>query len=372
MQENSANNKIWFLMSRSLSGEATIDEEETLQQMLLQDAVMQQQYDLLKRMWHKEEQPVTAVAGKESTEDISHILKKAKTETAAQVVNMHSKYRYAWRVAAAAAVIILCIGGWYINSSQTAAVIDTQQLEAQNGSRTRTILPDGSNVWLNAGSHISFHKNFTGATREVTLEGEAYFDVVKQPGRPFIVHVSGYDIKVLGTAFNVKSYQTDTTVETTLLRGLVQVTSRGTPGQTPIFLHPNEKLIVHKAPDAGNTATLKPDAAKASAANGLGLYTIQKLDTAQTAEEKIETAWVYNRLEFKGDSFYELSKKLERWYNVTIVFDDEAVQKLNFYGSFETETIQQAFEALKAASNFNYSITDHEIHVGNAGKIKRQ
>jgi ferric-dicitrate binding protein FerR (iron transport regulator) len=86
------------------------------------------------------------------------------------------------------------------------------------------------------------------------LDGEAYFDVVKQPQRPFIVHVSGYDIKVLGTAFNVRSYATDKTVETTLLRGLVEVTKQGKAQQNPIFLHPNEKLIVEKvaAKDAEN------------------------------------------------------------------------------------------------------------------------
>ena len=97
-----------------------------------------------------------------------------------------------------------------------------EKLLSTKGSRSRSLLPDGTTVWLNAGSKLYYENDFNG-TREVRLEGEAFFDVVKQTDRPFIVHTSGIDIKVLGTAFNVKSYPEDKTVETTLYRGLVQV-----------------------------------------------------------------------------------------------------------------------------------------------------
>src|SRR5205085_7287309 len=151
--------------------------------------------------------------------------------------------------------------------------------------------------WLNAGSHVSFNEDFTGKTREVTLDGEAFFDVVKQPERPFIVHVSGYDIKVLGTAFNVKSYAKDKTVETTLIRGVVQVTKHGTQAQKPIILHPNEKLTVEKSA-AENTKKL-PEV-KTSAANpDTTDYKITALNKALHEDERIETAWVYNRLQFR-------------------------------------------------------------------------
>ena len=136
----------------------------------------------------------------------------------------------------------------FFGSSNTAKEEDsTKTLSAENGSRTRTILPDGSTVWVNAGSHISFDNDFKGQTREVTLNGEAYFDVVKNPKQPFIVHVSGYDIRVLGTAFNVKSYPGDKTIETTLLRGLVQVTKQGET-KRPLFFASKSKTGTRPGP----------------------------------------------------------------------------------------------------------------------------
>ena len=115
---------------------------------------------------------------------------------------------------------------------------------AQKGSRTRTILPDGSTVWLNAGSKISYKPGLSGTTREVILEGEAYFDIVKRAGRAFIVHTKEIDISVLGTAFNVKSYPNDKTIETTLIRGLVSITRNSGKPEKPVYLRPHQKFIL--------------------------------------------------------------------------------------------------------------------------------
>jgi len=377
MQDQPSHNSLWFLMARSLSGEATAFEEEQLRQILLQDLVLQQQYDLMKRMWHAAENPQQATNTEEQEEEKQHItriLNLAKTETdpsqELQQPQARSIKKYLYALSAVAAVLILAITAWLFtnNTNNTAGKNDIasanskkQELVAENGSRTRTILPDGSTVWLNAGSHISFNKDLSGKTREVNLDGEAYFDVVKNPQRPFIVHVSGYDIRVLGTAFNVKSYPKDKTVETTLLRGLVQVTKQGVKEQKPIMLHPNEKLTVEKF--AADNATKLPDINTPSANQEINDYKITILNTPQHDEERIETAWLYNRLIFRGEDFTVLADKMERWYNVKIIFDDERVQHLNFTGSFEQETVEQAFAALKAAKSFNYEMEGKEIHV---------
>ncbi|QEC67909.1 DUF4974 domain-containing protein [Panacibacter ginsenosidivorans] len=371
MQDQTSNNGLWFLIARSLSGEATSVEEEQLRQALMKDIALQQQYDLMKRMWHAGDNQSAANTDEEEKKNITRILQLAKTETQPSdeipLIQIKSRRRYLYVLSGVAAVLILVVLGWFINNSNTKKSLtskanNTQNLVAANGSRTRTILPDGSTVWLNAGSHISFAEDFSGKTREVVLDGEAYFDVVKQPQRPFIVHVSGYDIRVLGTAFNVKSYPKDKTVETTLIRGLVQVTKQGVNLQKPIVLHPNQKLIVDKF--AANIPNNLPD-------NNTPLtnqvdpkdFSIRKLDTSIQESERIETAWIYNRLQFRGDSFTDLADKLERWYNVKIIFDDERVQQLNFTGSFEQETIEQAFAALKTANAFNYRIEGKDIHV---------
>ncbi|HLG40124.1 MAG TPA: DUF4974 domain-containing protein, partial [Chitinophagaceae bacterium] len=94
--------------------------------------------------------------------------------------------------------------------------------------------------------------------------------------------------------------------------------------------------------------------------------TIAHIDSTKKENERIETAWVYNRLEFRGDNFEELARKLERWYNVTIVFTDEKVKQLTVRGSFEKETVEQAFVALKEGFPINFKINNHEIFVGSA------
>ncbi len=236
-----------------------------------------------------------------------------------------------------------------------------ESIITQNGSRTRSLLADGTTVWLNAGSKLVYENDFSGPTREVRLEGEAFFDVVKQTNRPFIVHTSGIDIRVLGTAFNVKSYPEDKNVETTLYRGRVQVLRREDSVSKAIQLIPNQKLIVPKqaAYKAVRLSEEKESLAKEIPAS----FIITNIDSTKKESERFETAWLYSRLEFRGDGFEELAKKLERWYNVTIVFKDEKVKKLNFNGSFERETVEQAMGYLQATIPFNYKIENQEIFV---------
>jgi transmembrane sensor len=90
---------------------------------------------------------------------------------------------------------------------------------------------------------------------------------------------------------------------------------------------------------------------------------IQELDDTQDESEIAETGWVYNRIEFQGDNFERIALKLERWYNIDIHFEDEAVKKLTFTGSIESETVEQAFLALKAAAQFRYEIRENEIYI---------
>ncbi|CAN5680364.1 FecR family protein [soil metagenome] len=373
MQDQPSHNDLWFLMARSLSGESTAFEDEQLQYLLANDIALQQQYDLMKRMWYAGNKQDQKGMDEEEKKNISRILQLAKTEviTAEEipVIQIRSRRKYFYALSGVAAVLFLIIAGWIYNyAGENIPDVKTQNLVAENGSRTRTILPDGSTVWLNAGSHISFSENFSGKIREVTLDGEAYFDVIKQPQRPFIVHVAGYDIRVLGTAFNVKSYTTDKTLETTLIRGLVQVTKQGKEQQQPILLHPNEKLIVDKI--AANVAEKLPDTNEATTNRPANEFKITPLSATAKENEIIETAWVFNRLEFRGDNFKELAGKLERWYNINIVFDDEDVQQLSFNGSFENETAEQALMALKTATLFDYSIEGKEIHIRKPVSVK--
>lgn len=353
-------NKIWLYMSRSLSNEATTAEIEELMQLLSEDAALQQQYDLMKRLWNANSYT------DDSTDEkgISRIISRAAEET---VKEMQPKIGTAGRIKkifyiSTAAVLLVSVTFWFllgqVKGNSVVVNYKPDDVLTQKGTRTKTLLPDGSSVWLNAGSKISYVNDFSGKTREITLEGEAFFDIAKQPNRPFIVHVSGYDIKVLGTAFNVKSYPEDKTVETTLLRGLVQLTKEGDGKQPPIYIHPNQKIIVEKPEISKNVQDVSLPRQVA-----IKEYEIINIDSAE-ADKVPETAWVYNRLDFKGESFDELARKMERWYNISIVFEDEKAKQLKFTGSFQDETIEQAFEALDAAKPFDYSVQGNKVYVG--------
>ncbi|WP_164974306.1 FecR family protein [Filimonas effusa] len=359
-------------MARCLSGEASVAEREELMQCISEDITVQQQYEIMSGLWQEDirEQPLRDEdVSEEEQKNVSRILQMAEVQQAMEkedeggeliertLVRRPSRVKRIIFITSGIAATIL--GIWLFGKETTVAppADNTQVIVAQKGTRTQTILPDGSVVWLNAGSKITYRADFEGPMREVKLEGEAYFDVKKEKAKPFIVHANGINIKVLGTAFNVKSYPSDKTVETTLIRGLVQLSREGNTTVKPIYLHPDEKIIVNRTlPVKGNNAVVAQVESR---------FELVQLDTS-AGKDYIETAWMNNRLAFHGDSFEVLAQKLERWYNVTIIFEDEEVKQLNFNGSFENETVGQAFKALAVATSFTFKIKGHEIYVGSA------
>jgi transmembrane sensor len=350
-----------------LNGEASSSEQEELNHLLSHDEALQQQYDLLVRIWKEKSDNSRDDDNINASDTISRIINRAAIESDdAEMVSRRKRRRLRRNISLlSGSLVCVIIAGWFWkNNNVSSAAIEKPVKETiitQNGSRTRSLLDDGTTVWLNAGSKLFYENDFNGATREVRLEGEAFFDVVKQPNKPFIVHTSGIDITVLGTAFNVKSYPEDKNVETTLYRGLVQVLRHEDADNKAIQLIPNQKLILPKqaAIESIKLSEDKQPLVKEVPAS----FIITHIDSTKKENERIETAWVYSRLEFRGDSFEEVAKKLERWYNVTVVFKDEKVKELNFNGSFEKETVEQAFNYLQAAIPFNFKIQDHEIFV---------
>jgi ferric-dicitrate binding protein FerR (iron transport regulator) len=356
--------KIWLLMARALNGEASAAEKEELSEVLSQNESLQNQYDLLTRIWKEKEGHIENEDNDAARKTISRIINKAELEGrhfGPRVRKNRLSGRRIWLAAASIPVILLA--GWFLKKSQPDQT-KQKTLEAWKGSRSRSLLPDGTTVWLNVDSKLYYENDFTGTTREVRLEGEAFFDVVKRPGQPFIVHTSGIDIKVLGTAFNVKSYPEDKMVETTLYRGSVQVFRPEDPQKTTIQLKPNEKLILAK--QAANKPSSMSEEVTPTRAKAISPgFIIAHIDSTKKENERLETAWLYGRLEFRGDNFEDLARKLERWYNIKVVFTDAKVKQLSFNGTFENENIEQAFSALKVANNlFRYKINNHEIVVG--------
>jgi len=272
--------------------------------------------------------------------------------------------RRKWFIAAAVAASILLI--WGIERIQSlpraAQNVHNEEVLARAGTRTKLVLPDGTEVWLNSNSRLKYNNDFNVNNREVTLDGEAYFDVPKDARLPFIVHASSIDIKVLGTSFAVKSYPQDKTIEATLLQGMIEVSRKDNPSTPRIVLKPNEKLVFSKSFATRNRPDGSPSGpgAHVSVSSDIAVNSIRQ-DIPDS--NKVETAWLYNRLVFDGDSFRELADKMERWYNVKIDLRDTLLNSYHFGGIFERETVEQALRELQLTRDFTYTINGNEIEL---------
>jgi ferric-dicitrate binding protein FerR (iron transport regulator) len=258
-----------------------------------------------------------------------------------------------WAVAAA---VILAVAGtavWYFHGfrNPVSTKYADKVLNVGNGGRSKIILSDGTAVWLNSGSRLYYPDVFSGSRREVTLEGEGFFDVAKHVDMPFFVHAGTITIKVLGTRFEVKAYRGEPAVSTTLISGKVQVMMDGEP-EKKIVLSPNEKLtVMNPVSGTGSAADL--------AGNALH-YQVQGVPKAGD-DSLPETAWIENRLAFSNESFEEVARMLERRYDVQIDIADAQLKEAHLSGVFEKETVRQVLDILRMTTKFKYSIEGKKV-----------
>jgi transmembrane sensor len=230
------------------------------------------------------------------------------------------------------------------------------QISTKNGSKANLILPDGTKVRLNAGSSITYDSSYGKNIREVSLSGEAYFDVVKNKEKPFIIHASKINIKVLGTQFNVRSYPTDNITEASLIRGSIEVSFKDKPNNK-IILKPNEKIVINNRSPEDLLETFHRNGH--DKLHELPGVDVKKLTYENKTGTIIETSWVENKLIFQDESFEDIARMLERWYGVSIIFKNNQLKENRLTGSFKNETIRQALDALKFTASFHYGIDNN-------------
>ncbi|PWG82300.1 FecR family protein [Pararcticibacter amylolyticus] len=352
--------RIWILMARTLSGEANQAEVEELSVCFKHDPELRRQYLVMKELWGLESDPYDTIAdtGNEKIH-VRNILKRAEEERVEEDETDEAP-KTIWRfftgksmqLLYAASIAVAAILFFYHKPVASPAEKGEEVVAVKNGSRTKILLPDGTSVWLNGDSKLFYDSTFNGKVRRVKLVGEAFFDVAKKVNQPFIVEAGDIRIRVLGTAFNVKCYKDDKNIETTLLRGSVEVSKNGEESiaASRILLKPNQKLIVPAEEDL----SLLPEKKD---------FKVLNLDDKLKEDEHIETSWVYNRVEFRGETFEELARKLERWYDIKIVFEDAGVKQIKLNGSFEKETIEEAFLAMQKVASFKFKIYGREIFI---------
>jgi len=373
---------IWILMARKLSGEASSDELNELDQLLREDQHANYSKEMLHDLWesrpvvdsqyseNKYKELVLQIQimglddGKFAQDD--HYINGSPEEPA-------KKSWKKWGYILTGFAVCLCIAAiiFFDNSKvqgkETIDQLAKNEISTRKGSKTKLLLPDGTQVWLNASSKLDYTKDYGNKIREVTLSGEAYFDVVKNTEKPFVIHTSKMDIKVLGTAFNVKCYPGEKTTETSLVRGSIEVTMKDR--QEKIMLKPNEKLIINNEEVRQDLKTVSVKQTQSVSQKPIIL--LSHLTLLQKDNTIIETAWVQNRLIFVSETFEDVALKMERWYSVHIEFANESVKAARLTGNFEKETIVEALNALQFTTKFSYTIKNNIVTIYKYNKIKK-
>jgi ferric-dicitrate binding protein FerR (iron transport regulator) len=371
--------RTWFLIGKKLAGEASAEELSELEELLRSDPDMHYALQNITDLWNLPE-PANNDAEEAFNRHVNR-LKENTTDWDLPSAELQPGYTYTTTkkrsrkkiLIVSIAATVLMVGGIYSYQSITKRAADRpfpvaktdvkNEVSTPNGSKTTITLPDGSKVWLNAGSKLSYNKEFGGNRREVELSGEAFFEVkgVTIPGTehrvPFIIHTRFIDVRVLGTAFNVKAYPRDKQTVTSLVHGKVEVWVHNRP-EKKYTLQPNEKLVVRNE-EVHAATTGKGN----NGINDQPFAAYSYLTHARGDSSVIETAWVQNKLVFDNESFAEIAEKMERWYNVEIVCKDVKLQTEPMSGSFTNETVQEALYALSVSTPFHYTIHGNKITI---------
>jgi ferric-dicitrate binding protein FerR (iron transport regulator) len=198
-----------------------------------------------------------------------------------------------------------------------------QEISTPPGVRSKVVLPDGSTVWLNSESTLKFRVPFDSFSRDVSLKGEAFFDVKKNPDAPFMVFSGSAQVKVYGTRFNCKAFAEEDKIEVVLEEGKISLNSGGVEKMIEKVLKPGDRAVIDKA-DSQTKIT----------------------------NEKIEKyiAWHQGKLVFDETPMQEVAVQLARWYGVEVAIDDPKILKYKITTTFDNESLNQVLELLRISS----------------------
>lgn len=245
--------------------------------------------------------------------------------------------RFSWkavyRIAAVVLILLLPMAAYWKGQEAIKHNFTDMIVEAPLGARTKLYLPDGTLVWLNAGSKIVYSQGFGVDSRELSLEGEGYFEVTKNEKIPFVVETKELNLKVLGTKFNFKNYPEDEEVTVNLMEGKVALQNE-LKKMPALYLAPQEKMVLNK-----RTGIMKKTKTTVDYAN----------------------AWSRNELFFDEELLEDIAKKLMRSYDVEIEVADSLRSK-RFYGSFKImgNTIDEVLHTIASTNRMKYRYEDNK------------
>lgn len=321
-------NDIHNLLSKYLAGETDEQENEKLYHWLTDSPEHMQEFIRHKQTWDNitlaQTSPIDAQA-------VYRNLKKKIQRS------HHSKHRFITLAGIAASLLILLGITFLLDQTSENRSSYNSRITTSRAEQKKIVLPDQTIVWLNSESQLSYNTQKSGC-REVLLSGEAFFEVAKDTLHPFIVKTQNINIKVLGTKFNVNSYEGNDKIETTVIEGHVAVSSRqNIAGHEKLHLLANDQATFSKNDQKFNQTKVDANA-----------YSL----------------WTQGQLCFKEEALPEIIKILERHFNIDITLNDETLKEYIFTATFEKDkSIKEILEVFKLTSPMDYSLTGKQITI---------
>ena len=302
--ENQKN--IDLLIIRLFSGEADQVEKKIIEEWLGESAENKKLYADLREIWLS-----TGIQNNADNYHLEEAILKFKGQINKNKFQLKKQFNLQ-QLLKYAAILILALAipfSYYLGTRKVQTDNSTTTISCAFGDKSSIVLPDSSRVWLNSGSKLTFNSDFKGTSRNVTLEGEAFFSVSKDKEHPFRVKTKDIDIEVLGTKFNLKAYPEEINVTTTLVEGSLEISSKTQHTR----IKPDQRLVFNKEN--------------------------KKMALLEIKDTSADTEWKDGRLVIRNESLDELAPKLRRWFDVDIVFADEKVKQRRFTGVLERESI---------------------------------
>jgi ferric-dicitrate binding protein FerR (iron transport regulator) len=243
-----------------------------------------------------------------------------------------------WLKIAAAVLIPLLITNsiiWFILEKPNNNMA-WQEVSVPRGEKQQVIFQDGTRVWLNSDTKLKYPIEFSGNQREVKLEGEAYFQVKKNSKKPFFVRMNNLSVKVTGTSFNIKAYQDEKVITTTLDEGKVSLLIQQKNEPVEYTLQPGQEAFYSKTTSA--------------------------VDIVKSAIGQ-NSSWKEKRITFKDTPLLEVIKVLERWYNVEFIIMDQRLSAYTYTITFHNEPLQNVLAGLEKITPLKYQINNGKVEI---------
>ena len=323
------------LILRFINNECTVDEVQELIAWRQVSSANETTYQELLKTWRIVDSSTKEIVIPNKQKVWNNIQTQIQDSEEFDAVPSYSR-RNIFTVASFAASIALILGIaiTFLLIYKSPAPVSFARFETLKGDKSQMILPDGTKVWLNSGSQLTYGSDYNQKVRTVQLSGEAFFDVVKNPNHPFIVKSGGIDVKVLGTAFDVNAYPEDNSISVSLLRGKVSIESSADQNRLAI-LHPNEKAVVNKA---------------------------NLLCSVTSCDASTESIWINHKLRFEGTKPDTLFKQLNRWYGVNFVFN-KTPRNTRYWLTLKSESLTETLQLINKITPINYSIKGEEVTI---------